>query len=123
MKPKAYILVFDGLADWEAAHALCEINKSERFSVVAVGFSGDPVGTMGGLRILPDIALTDVKAFTTKPSQKYGLKCSSMACIRPTKPPNKVFQPTRNDPKDRRLYSKAARWIAGDAIRELGRSG
>jgi len=62
MMRKAYILVFDGLADWEAAHALCEINKSDRFSVVAVGFSGDPVTTMGGLRILPDIALTDVKA-------------------------------------------------------------
>ncbi len=62
MKRKAYILVFDGLADWEAAHALCEINKSDRFAVVAVGFSGDPVITMGGLRILPDIALNAVKA-------------------------------------------------------------
>jgi putative intracellular protease/amidase len=62
MKRKAYVLVFDGLADWEAAHALCEINKSEKFAVVAVGFSGDPVTTMGGLRILPDISLNAVNA-------------------------------------------------------------
>jgi len=39
MKPKAYFLVFDGLADWELAHALCEINKSGKFEVVSVGFS------------------------------------------------------------------------------------
>jgi putative intracellular protease/amidase len=62
MKSKAYILVFDGLADWEAAHALCEINKSDRFAVVAVGFSAAPVMTMGGLRILPDIPLNALKA-------------------------------------------------------------
>ena len=29
MKNTAYLLIFDGLADWEPAHALCEINKSE----------------------------------------------------------------------------------------------
>lgn len=57
MKRKAYILVFDGLADWEPTHALCEINKSGNFDVVAVGFADRPVTTMGGLRVLPDITL------------------------------------------------------------------
>ena len=42
MKRKAFVLVFDGLADWEPAHALCEINKSGKFAVVTVGFSDDP---------------------------------------------------------------------------------
>jgi putative intracellular protease/amidase len=60
MKPKAYFLVFDGLADWELAHALCEINKSGKFEVVSVGFSKDPVTTMGGLKLNPDITLDDV---------------------------------------------------------------
>jgi len=60
MKPKAYFLVFEGLADWELAHALCEINKSGKFEVVSVGFSKEPVTTMGGLRISPDITLADV---------------------------------------------------------------
>jgi putative intracellular protease/amidase len=57
MKPKAYFLVFDGLADWELAHALCEINKSGKFEVVSVGFSDKAVTTMGGLKLSPDITL------------------------------------------------------------------
>src|SRR5215813_7088606 len=59
MKPKAYFLVFDGLADWEMAHALCEINKSGKFDVVSVGFSAKPVTTMGGLKLSPEITLDD----------------------------------------------------------------
>src|SRR5215468_11599529 len=62
MKPKAYFLVFDGLADWELAHALCEINKSGKFDVVSVGFSDKPVTTMGGLKLSPDISLNEVTA-------------------------------------------------------------
>ena len=62
MKRKAYILVFDGLADWEAAHALCEINKSDKFDVVTVGFSNESVTTMGGFRILPNVRLDAVNA-------------------------------------------------------------
>jgi putative intracellular protease/amidase len=61
MKPRAYFLVFDGLADWELAHALCEINKSGKFEVVSVGFSDQPVTTMGGVKISPDITLDDAK--------------------------------------------------------------
>ncbi len=60
MKPKAYLLIFDGMADWEAAHALCEINKSGKYEVVTVGFSAAPVSTMGGLRIVPATTLKDV---------------------------------------------------------------
>jgi putative intracellular protease/amidase len=62
MKRKAYILVFDGLADWEAAHALCEINKSDKFDVVTVGFSAESVTTMGGFRVLPETTLDGVSA-------------------------------------------------------------
>jgi putative intracellular protease/amidase len=59
MKPKAYFLVFDRLADWELAHALCEINKSGKFDVVSVGFSDKPVTTMGGVKVIPDITLDE----------------------------------------------------------------
>jgi putative intracellular protease/amidase len=57
MKPKACLLVFDGLADWEPAHALCEINKSRKFEVVTVGFAPNPITTMGGLKLTPDATL------------------------------------------------------------------
>ena len=54
------MLVFDGLADWEPAHALCQINKSQKFDVVTVGFSASSVTTMGGLGLTPDITLGEV---------------------------------------------------------------
>lgn len=61
MKPKAYLLIFDGMADWEAAHALCEINKSGKYEVTTVGFSAALISTMGGLRIVPEATIKDVK--------------------------------------------------------------
>ena len=60
MKPKVCLLVFDGLADWEPAHALCEIRRSDKFDVVTVGFSAKEVVTMGGLRVTPDTTLDSV---------------------------------------------------------------
>lgn len=61
MKLKAYSLVFDGLADWELAHALCEINKSGKFEVISVEFSDEPIRTMGGLKLSPNITLDEVR--------------------------------------------------------------
>jgi putative intracellular protease/amidase len=52
-----HILVFDGYADWEPAHALSELRRSGNRSVVVVGFDGEPVTSMGGLRVVPDTAL------------------------------------------------------------------
>lgn len=62
MTPKAvHILVFDGFADWEPAHALAELRRSGNRSVVVVGFDLGPVTSMGGLRITPDRALADIR--------------------------------------------------------------
>lgn len=60
MKNKVYVLVFDGFADWEPAHALCGIAMSGKFEIVTVGFSAEAVRSMGGLRILPDITLEQI---------------------------------------------------------------
>jgi putative intracellular protease/amidase len=59
-KPKAYLLVFDGFADWEPAHAFCEINRSGKFEVLTVGFSRHPVTSMAGLNVSPAVTLHDV---------------------------------------------------------------
>jgi putative intracellular protease/amidase len=59
-KPKAYLLVFPGFADWEPAHAFCEINRSGKFEVFTVGFSRDPVTSMAGLRVSPAVTIHDV---------------------------------------------------------------
>ena len=60
MKQKVYVLVFDGLADWEPSFALSEINKSGKYDVVSVGFDKQTITTMGGLKLVPDITLDDV---------------------------------------------------------------
>jgi putative intracellular protease/amidase len=57
-----HVVVFDGYADWEAGHALAELRRSGKRSVRTVGFSTGSVVSMGGLRVLPDIALNEVRA-------------------------------------------------------------
>lgn len=64
MAHTAHIAVHDGLADWEPGHLLAEL-RSGRFTGVsheiqAVARSLDPVTTMGGLRLVPDLLLEDL---------------------------------------------------------------
>jgi putative intracellular protease/amidase len=56
-----HILVFDGYADWEPGHALAELRRSGNRSVVVVGFSDGPVTSMGGLRVVPDLRLSEIR--------------------------------------------------------------
>ncbi|MEU4287540.1 DJ-1/PfpI family protein [Kribbella sp. NPDC026596] len=60
----AYVAVYETLADWEIGHLLVEL-RTGRFTgvpwqVVTVGESAEPVVTMGGMRIVPDMVLADV---------------------------------------------------------------
>ena len=61
-----HLAVYDGLADWEAALAVAQI-RSGTFQhggathrVRTVGSSTTPVTTMGGVTVLPDLALDDL---------------------------------------------------------------
>jgi putative intracellular protease/amidase len=65
MKPKACLLVFDGLADWEPAHAFCQITKSDKFEVVTAGLSRRTITSMAGLKIVPDLTLDEVNPAET----------------------------------------------------------
>jgi putative intracellular protease/amidase len=60
MKKKVYVLVFDGFADWEPAHALCGITMSGKHEIVTVGFTKEAVRSMGGLKVLPEGTLEEV---------------------------------------------------------------
>ncbi len=62
MTGQVYVLIFDGFADWEPAHALAELRRSGHHEVISVGFTGHEVTSMGGLRVRPDRALADVRA-------------------------------------------------------------
>jgi putative intracellular protease/amidase len=59
-----HIVVFDSLADWEAGHLSVELRTGRftgtPFDIVTVAESHEPVTTMGGLRLLPDMLITDL---------------------------------------------------------------
>src|SRR5689334_24969282 len=62
-----HVAVFDTLADWETAYATAHIRRRDwrrepgRYDVATVGPTHEPVTTMGGVRILPDLALDELR--------------------------------------------------------------
>ena len=62
--PTAHVCIYDTLADWEVGYLLVEL-RSGRFTgtpwnIVTVAESRDPITTMGGIRILPDLLLDEL---------------------------------------------------------------
>jgi putative intracellular protease/amidase len=62
-----HLAAYDTLADWEVGHVTAHINKPlwhrtpGRFAVRTVGASTEPVTTMGGLRVTPDVTLAELR--------------------------------------------------------------
>jgi putative intracellular protease/amidase len=57
--------MYETLADWEIGHLVVEL-RTGRFTgvpwtVVTVGESLEPVVTMGGMRVVPDVTIADVE--------------------------------------------------------------
>jgi DJ-1/PfpI family len=60
----AHVALYDNLADWEFGHLLVEL-RTGRFTghpwkVVSVAGSREPITSMGGLRMVPDMILDDL---------------------------------------------------------------
>ncbi|GAA0576988.1 DJ-1/PfpI family protein [Kribbella sandramycini] len=59
-----YVGVYETWADWEIGHLLVELRTGrftgEEWRVVTVGETVEPVVTMGGLRVVPEVALAEV---------------------------------------------------------------
>src|SRR6187402_3077280 len=55
-----HILLVDGFADWEPAHALAELRRHGKYRVESVGLTSNAVESMGGLRVMPSKTLADV---------------------------------------------------------------
>ena len=60
-QPTAFVFIFDGFADWEPASALAELRRSFGLSTKSVALGREPVISMGGLRVIPDFALSDFR--------------------------------------------------------------
>ena len=60
----AHLALYDTLADWEIGYLLVEL-RTGRFTgstwnIVTVAESREPITTMGGVRIMPDMILDDL---------------------------------------------------------------
>jgi putative intracellular protease/amidase len=66
MPKTVHLYVFDTLADWEAGFAIAGINSPDmhkepgRYQVRTFSLDGQPVTTIGGVRIMPDMAIGQV---------------------------------------------------------------
>ncbi len=72
MMRNIYVYVLDTLADWELGYAAAELHSGRFFksdapcvSLKTVGYSKEPVKTMGGLTIMPDCAIDDMTVSDT----------------------------------------------------------
>jgi putative intracellular protease/amidase len=57
----AYVFVFDGFADWEPASALAELRRRFGFSVGTFSLATNPIVSMGGIRVMPELRLKDIR--------------------------------------------------------------
>ena len=55
-----YLLVVEGFADWEPAHALAELRRQGGYRVEAVGLTSAAVRSMGGIAVLPSKRLSEL---------------------------------------------------------------
>ena len=72
MSPQTvHLAVYDGLADWEAGFAIAHIRDPQwqqtpgRYAVTTVGATLEPVVTAGGVRIVPDMTLSQFRPADT----------------------------------------------------------
>ncbi|CAJ37321.1 type 1 glutamine amidotransferase family protein [Methanocella arvoryzae] len=66
---KIYLYVFDTMADWEPALLIAELrlgryfkDRTLKYEVATVSLTLNPVTTMGGVKILPDMTLAELSA-------------------------------------------------------------
>jgi len=55
-----YLLVVEGFADWEPAHAVAELRRHGHYRVESVGLSSAQVRSMGGITVLPSKIVSEV---------------------------------------------------------------
>ncbi|GAA3488171.1 type 1 glutamine amidotransferase family protein [Streptomyces cremeus] len=55
-----HLAVYDTYADWESGHITAELGD-QGYTVRTVALTPEPVTTKGGLRVLPDLVLADLR--------------------------------------------------------------
>ncbi|GAB3493659.1 type 1 glutamine amidotransferase family protein [Spirosoma knui] len=60
MKDTVHLFIFDGYADWEPAYAIVGLAKFSPYRVKTFGIDKQPVYSMGGLYVQPDLTIQEV---------------------------------------------------------------
>ena len=66
MERTVHVAVYDTLADWEIGYAVAQLNdqqwqrEPDRFAVATVAHTADPIVTIGGVRIVPDLTSAEL---------------------------------------------------------------
>lgn len=61
MNKKIFVYLFNGYSDWEIAYLSPEIKKSSLFDLVYFSTDGKPIESMGGLRVIPEMSLAEIR--------------------------------------------------------------
>lgn len=68
MQKIIYLYVFDTMADWEPSYVLPELHsgryfndKTCKFDIKTISLAKNPITTMGGIKILPDLTIKEVR--------------------------------------------------------------
>lgn len=64
-KQNVLLYIFEGFSDWEPAYATVGISKSDRYQLQTVGINKQPVKTMGGLTVVPDLEIKEINISKT----------------------------------------------------------
>jgi putative intracellular protease/amidase len=66
--PTLYLFITDTFADWEPGHVIAELRSgrylrdpSRRYDVVLCGSTRDRITTMGGIPMIPEVLVTDIR--------------------------------------------------------------
>nr|WP_321453847.1 type 1 glutamine amidotransferase family protein [uncultured Carboxylicivirga sp.] len=59
---KIGIFLFNGFSDWEISYLTPEINKSSEFELIYFSQDGEPVLSMGGLKVVPTTSLGQINS-------------------------------------------------------------
>lgn len=92
-KQFVHLFVFNTLADWETGYAVAGINNPDmqkhpgRYQIQTVGLDAEPITTIGGITILPDITLDELEpgAMLILPGVKPGIGVKTQKFWHPRK--------------------------------------
>src|SRR5947208_14487698 len=84
-----HVAVYDTLSDWELGYVTAHINKPDwqkqpgRYRTATVGVTSDPITTMGGMRITPELTVDNVRPSDSAMLIMAGMEPYATEAVKP----------------------------------------